>query len=119
MGISETKAQSLYQYGYTSLEGLSKATAEELKDIPEFEKAEESNKLIKGAKELLEKYAKEGKELPKMEEAEKDKKPLSSNLKEQAEEILKRELAQLEGGKEDTTKKTPVETTNTETKCNS
>ena len=99
-GITETKAQSLYQYGYTSLEGLSKATAEELKSIPEFEKEEESNKLIKGAKDLLAKYASEGKELPKMEEAEKDKKPLSSNLKEQAEEILKRELAQLEGGGE-------------------
>ena len=48
---------------------------------------------------MLKKHADEGTELPKLQDAKEDKKPLSSSLKEQAEEILKRELAQLEGDK--------------------
>ena len=97
--VSETKAQSLFQYGYTEIEQLAKAKAEDLKTVPELEDTATAEKLIQSAKDLLKKYADEGQELPKLQDAVKEEKvPLSSSLKEQAEEILKRELAQLEGG---------------------
>ena len=103
--ISETKAQSLFQYGYSNTTQLSEAEPGELKSIPEFEDEAEAQKLIQSAKALIKKYADEGKELPKLKDIEEDKKPLASSLKEQAEEILKRELAQLEGDKSDETEK--------------
>lgn len=99
--LSETKAQSLFQYGYSKIEQIASADPGELKSIPEFEDEESAKNLIASAKNLINKYASEGKELPKLQDAEKDKQPLASNLKEQAEEILKRELAQLEEGKVD------------------
>ena len=95
--VSETKAQSLFQYGYTQVEQLAEAKAVDLKTIPELEDSAVAEKLIQSAKDLLKKYADEGQELPKLQDAVKEEKiPLSSSLKEQAEEILKRELAQLE-----------------------
>ncbi len=97
--ISETKAQSLFQYGYSNISQLAEADSEELKSVPEFENEKEAKKLILSAQALIQKYAQEGKDIPKLEDAETNKKPLSSSLKEQAEEILKRELAQLEGNK--------------------
>ena len=97
--VTETKAQSLVQYGYSNLEQLAQAQASDLKSIPEFEEESVAKKLIQSAKDILKKYAEEGKELPKLEDVKEDKKPLASSLKEQAEEILKRELAQLEGKK--------------------
>ena len=103
--MTETKAQSLFQYGYSNIEQISLADPTELKSIPEFENENESKKLIQLAKDLLKKY--KGKELPKLKDATKEeKKPLSSSLKEQADEILKRELAQLEGGDTEVTKTT-------------
>ena len=108
--MSETKAQSLFQYGYTQVEQLATAKAENLKLIPELEDAAVAEKLIQSAKELLEKYAKEGQELPKLQDAVKEEKiPLSSSLKEQAEEILKRELAQLESGDKAKPEQEPIE----------
>ncbi|MCY4321233.1 MAG: transcription termination factor NusA [Bdellovibrionaceae bacterium] len=113
--ISETKAQSLVQYGYTNIEQIVQAKAVDLKSIPELEDSSVAEKLIQSAKDLLKKYADEGKELPKMEDVKEEKKPLSSSLKEQAEEILKRELAQLEGEKgEQETKTTQNTKTDTE-----
>ena len=102
--VTETKAQSLFQYGFTKVQDVAVLNPEDLKDIPEFEEASNSKKLIDSAKELLQQYEKEGKELPTYEEQKQTEKPLSSSLKEQAEEILKRELAQLE---EDKTKEEP------------
>ena len=100
--VSETKAQSLYQYGYSNITQLAEAEPGELKSIPEFEDEQEAKKLILSAKNLIKKHLDEGKELPKLQDSEKSKKPLASSLKEQAEEILKRELAQLEGDKSGT-----------------
>ena len=97
--LSETKAQSLFQYGYSSIEQVAAADPNELKSITEFEDEKEANKLIQSAKALIKKYADEGKEIPKLKDEEVNKKSLASNLKEQAEEILKRELAQLEEDK--------------------
>ena len=107
--MSETKAQSLFQYGFSSIEQLCESDPEELKSVPGFEEKGAAAKLIKSAKSTLKKYEKEGKELPSLKDVEKDKKPLSSSLKEQAEEILKRELAQLESKKEEEEEKEPQE----------
>ena len=101
--VSETKAQSLFQYGYTQVEQVAQASASDLKSIPELEETSTAEKLIQSAKDVLKKYANESKELPKLEDNQEEKKPLSSSLKEQAEEILKRELAQLEGDKPEQT----------------
>ena len=110
--VSETKAQSLFQYGYTEVEQLAQAKAEDLKTVPELEDSAVANKLIQSAKDLLKKYADENQELPKLQDAVKEEKvPLSSSLKEQAEEILKRELAQLEGGDTKTTEPEPTKET--------
>ena len=97
--ITETKAQSLFQYGFTEVKQVAEASPEDFKNIPEFEELSSSKKLIDSAKELLQNYEKEGKELPSYEDQKQEAKPLSSSLKEQAEEILKRELAQLDAGK--------------------
>ena len=97
--LSETQVQSLFQYGYSNIEQLAATDPGELKSVPEFEEEKTAIKLISSAKQLLKKYIEEGKELPKLADAEKNKQPLSTNLKEQAEEILKREIAQLEGEK--------------------
>ena len=102
--MTETKAQSLVQYGFTRLEQL--AEAKDLQNIPGFEDPASAENLIQSAKDLLEKYKEEGKELPKWSDSQQEKKPLSSSLKEQAEEILKRELAQLESDKDLEPKKT-------------
>ena len=98
--VSETKAQSLLQYGFTEVKQIAEAKPEDLKNIPEFEDPSICKKLIVSAQDLLKQYEKEGKELPVYTEQKQETKPLSSSLKEQAEEILKRELAQLEEGKE-------------------
>ena len=95
--MTETKAQSLVQYGFTHLEQL--VRAKDLQNIPGFEDPATAQKIIQSAKDLIEKYKTEGKELPKWSDSQQEKKPLSSSLKEQAEEILKRELAQLESEK--------------------
>ena len=97
--MTETKAQSLFQYGFSSVQQIAESSPEDLKSIPEFEDLSISKKFIASARELLQKYEKEGKELPSYEEQKQKAKPLSSSLKEQAEEILKRELAQLEEDK--------------------
>ena len=126
--MSETKAQSLFQYGYTQVEQVAQAKSSDLKPIPELEDTATAEKLIQSAQTLLKKYSDEGKEIPKMQDVKEDKKPLSSSLKEQAEEILKRELAQLEGDKPEqesseqtdenqtAQKDNPKESDNTETK---
>ncbi len=99
--ISETKVQSLYQYGFSSIKQLAETDPNELKSIPEFEAERAAEKLVSSAKDLLKKYVEEGKEIPTLKDAPEDKKTLASSLKEQAEEILKRELAQLEEDKTD------------------
>ncbi|MBC6415342.1 MAG: transcription termination/antitermination protein NusA [Bdellovibrionales bacterium] len=104
--ITETKAQSLFQYGFNQIEQIAKVKPSDLKHIPEFEDISFCEKVITSAQDLLKKYEKEGIEIPKI-KMQKDSKPLSSSLKEQAEEILRKELAQLEENRNQSSK--PVE----------
>ena len=97
--MTQTEAQSLFEYGFLSLKEISEAGIPAIQSVPGFEDRAKAQKLILSAREVLRKHAEEGKELPKFEEAEKEKQ--SVNLKEQAEEILRRELAQLDKKKEE------------------
>lgn len=92
--ITETMAQSIFQYGFSSVQELADSSAAELQSIPGYEDSKNANELLKSAKALVEQYKKEGKEFPTA--AESDQKKSTVSLKEQADEILKRELAQLE-----------------------
>ena len=93
--VEEPEAEHIFQYGFSSLEKLAEAEVEQVQAIPQFERIDQADKLIESAKNLLEKYKKEGKELPQLQSSKK-KTPTGEDLKERAEEILKRELAQLD-----------------------
>ena len=92
--MTETMAQSIFQYGFSSVQELAESSVAELQSVPGYEDSKKADELFQSAKALVEKYKKEGKEFPTAKESE-QKKPTVS-LKEQADEILKRELAQLE-----------------------
>lgn len=97
-GMNETMAESIYQYGFSSFQEIAEAKVEDIKDVPGYEKEEEARKLILDSRNLLAKYEAEGKEIPVLDEVQKESKPTGADLKEKAEEILKKELAQLSGG---------------------
>ena len=101
--ITETMAQSIFQYGFSSVQELTDSSVTELQSIPGYEDSKKADELLKSARALVEQYKKEGKEFPTA--AESDQKKSTVSLKEQADEILKRELAQLEKQQE-----TPSET---------
>ena len=92
--ITETMAQSIFQYGFSSVQELAESSVTELQSVPGYEDSKKADELLKSARALLEQYKKEGKEFPTA--AESDQKKSTVSLKEQADEILKRELAQLE-----------------------
>ena len=108
-GMTETMAQSIFQYGFSSVQELAKSSLPELQSIPGYEDRQKAGGLLVSAKELVEKYKEEGKEFPTAGEAG-EKKPAVS-LKEKADEILKRELAQLEKQKESSGDDSPAEPT--------
>ena len=92
--ITETMAQSIFQYGFSSVQDVAQSSVTELQSIPGYEDSEKATGLLQSAQNLVEQYKKEGKEFPTA--AESDQKKSAVSLKEQADEILKRELAQLE-----------------------
>ena len=95
--VNETMAESIYQYGFSSFQEIATAVPKDIQDIPGYEKEEEAVKLIKASGDLLEKYKREGTDVPTLPEAKKVPIQTGADLKEKAEEILKKELAQLSG----------------------
>ena len=94
--VNETTAESIYQYGFASFQEIASSAVEDIQDIPGYEKKEAAEKLIQSSKNLLQKYKQEGKEIPTLPPESAQKKSRSAaDLKEKAEEILKKELAQL------------------------
>ena len=91
--MTETMAQSIFQYGFSSVKEIAESSLSDLQAVPGYEEKEKAEMLWKSARDMVEQYKREGKEFPKTGEIQ--KKP-AVNLKEQADEILKRELAQLE-----------------------
>ena len=94
--MTETMAHGIYQYGFVSIQDLATTTLDSIKDIPGYEDEQKARGLILSAQKLIKEYKVEGKEFPKWEETQKEA-TSSAHLKENADEILKRELAQLEG----------------------
>ena len=99
--LSDIDIQNIFQNGFSSVQQISEVYYLDFQGIPGFETAEKAKNLIKAAKKLVEQYTKEGKSFPQLEGTEK-KAEVNTNLKEKAEEILKRELAQLDGASETT-----------------
>ena len=95
-GMTETMAQGIYQYGFSSVQEVAQSSAEIIQEIPGYEDLKKAQGLIVSAKNLVREYQKAGKEFPEM--PKKEEKKEIGNLKEQADEILKQELAQLEKG---------------------
>ena len=96
--MTETMAQGIYQQSISSVQGVATASLDEVKAIPGYEEEQKAKELILSAQKLIRQYRAEGKELPKWEDS--AQKAAAAvpivHSKENAEEILKRELAQLE-----------------------
>ena len=95
--VNETMAESIYQYGFSSFQEIAAATPKDIQDIPGYEKEAEAIKLVQSSEALLQKYKQEGEPIPTLPEAKIVLKQTGADLKEKAEEILKKELAQLSG----------------------
>ena len=95
--VNETQAESICQYGFSSFQELAEAETADVQDIPGYEQPEAAEKLIQASRNLLQKYKAEGKKIPVLPPLETQKKSKPADLKEKAEEILKKELAQLSG----------------------
>jgi len=103
--VTDEEVQNIFQNGYSSVQQLSEMTPMDVQNIVGFETSEKSKKLIQSAKALVDKYASEGKDFPQLKGTDTKQTEDKGNLKEKAEEILKRELAQLDQTPEsDTTK---------------
>lgn len=93
--MSETMAQNIFQCGFGSFLTIAEAQVEAVQQIPGYEDAGVAGALIEKCKNLLAEYQESGKEIPKAPVVE-EKKVLAGSSKDQAEERLKAELAQLE-----------------------
>lgn len=102
--VTETMAQSLYQYSLVSVKDVATASLDVVKSIPGYEEDQKAKELILSAQKLIKEYKEKGEELPKLEDSS-AKEADSVNLKDRADEILKRELAELESGSSETTTK--------------
>ncbi len=95
--ITETMAENIYQCGFSSFQELAKSTLDRVKLIPGYENKEIAEDLIQKSKELVKKYKEEGTEIPKAPPLKTQKKasPSAEGIKAQADQQLKKELAQL------------------------
>ena len=100
--MTETMAQSIFQYGFSSVSDLAETRFEEVQAIPGYEEEEKARTLVRSAQKLVHEYESQGKEFPKISNEEEEKP--TANLKDKADEILKRELAQLETNDSDESK---------------
>lgn len=93
--MSETMAQNIFQSGFGSFQAIADAEVESIQMIPGYESEEDANRLIQTAKDLLEQYVREGKEIPKATPSEDKTIKSKGDVKSQADQRLKEELAQL------------------------
>ena len=100
--INETMAENIYQFGISSFQEIASSSIERMMLIPGYENKEAAENLVKKAMQLVEKYKTEGVEVPEAPPLKAQKKPASSaeDIKAQADQKLKEELAQLEEGSE-------------------
>ncbi len=97
-GVTDTMAENIYQFGINSFQELAESSLERVRLIPGYEVRETAEKLIQKARGLIEKYKSEGVEIPSAPSIKTQKKSVSStgDVKAQADQQLKEELAQLE-----------------------
>ncbi len=95
-GMTQTMAQNIFQSGFGTFQIVSQASVEDIMTIPGYDDPDKAEKLIKDAKDLLEKYEKEGTPIPAAPTASKETKTVGS-AKEQADLRLKQEMQKLEG----------------------
>jgi len=95
-GITDTMAENIYQCGVSSFQELADSSVERIMLIPGYDSKEKADKIIQVAKDLIEKYEADGIEVPKAPELKSKKKPIASSedVKAQADQKLKAELAQ-------------------------
>lgn len=96
-GITETMAENIYQFGINSFQKLADSSVERVTLIPGYEDKENAEKLIQKAIELVEDYKNKDLQIPEAPPLKTQKKPASStgDIKAQADQKLKEELAQL------------------------
>lgn len=103
-GMTETMAQNIYQSGFSSVQALSEAEADQITAIPGYSDEAKAQKLIDDANALIEQYKAEGKELPtvssKGAEGAGKEAQASADAKSMAEARLREEMAQLAAKKE-------------------
>ncbi len=95
--MTETMAQNIFQSGFASFQALAEAELQSIMSIPGYEDEEKARALMQGAKDIMEKYVSEGKEIPTapvVKEASIDMGG-GSDVKSQAEALLKVQLEQL------------------------
>ncbi len=98
--VTETMAENIYQFGISSFQELAESPVDRLILIPGYEKQETAMNLIQKAKDLVKKYKEEGMEIPSAPPLKTQKRPVASSkdVKAQADQKLKEELAQLKEG---------------------
>jgi len=104
-GMTETMAQNIYQSGFSSVQALGVAEAEDVMGIAGYGEQEKAQKLIDDAVALIAQYKAEGKVLPTVSAKGGDigaprAAQASQDAKSQAEERLRAEMAQLNDKKE-------------------
>ena len=119
--ITETMAENIYQFGISSFQELAGSSVERVMLVPGYETREAAENLIQKAKDLVEKYKTEGLEIPEAPTVKARKKTASSteDIKAQADQKLKEELAQLENSDSAANKETPVESASEKSKMDS
>ena len=93
--ITEPMLENIYQCGVSSVQELADSSLETIMSIPGYESEEQAGKLIQKAKDLVAEYKKADKEFPKAPELQKKTKIPVGDVKAQADQQLKEELAQL------------------------
>lgn len=103
-GMTETMAQNIYQSGFSSVQALAEADADQVGAIPGYGDEGKAQKLIDDATALIEQYKAEGKQLPtvsaKGAEGAGREAQASADAKTLAEARLREEMAQLAAKKE-------------------
>lgn len=97
--MSETMAQNIFQSGFGSFQTLAEADINEVRSIPGYEEESSAQELIDQAAAVLKEYVDSGKEIPQAPVAAEPQEVRGA--KEQAEQLLREGLAQLEDGSEE------------------
>ena len=93
--VTEPMLENIYQCGIASVQELADSSLDTIMNIPGYESKEQAEKLIQKAKDLVAEYKEAGKEFPKAPELQKKTKIPIGDVKAQADQQLKEELAQL------------------------